>query len=936
MFSKKSNKNAKTKHGKDQPGATSDTKICVKSETKHTGKINTKLTTLTTEVDKDNSCARKEKSSKQSTTGDNMTTKPVTDHEKRKQISVRGIASLEGVSDIKKSFNRHLHYTLVKDRNVATPRDYYFALANTVRDQMVGRWIRTQQYYYEKDPKRVYYLSLEFYMGRALQNTMLNLGIQSSCDEAMYQLGLDIEELEEMEEDAGLGNGGLGRLAACFLDSMATLGLAAYGYGIRYEYGIFNQKIREGWQVEEADDWLRYGNAWDKARPEYMIPVHFYGHVHHDDDDWSKPSKWSGTSVVFAMPYDTPTPGYGNNTVNTLRLYTAKSPNSFNLGVFNTGDYIQAVCDRNVAENISRVLYPNDNFFEGKELRLKQEYFVVCATVQDIIRRFKSSIFGCRDPIRTSFDAFPDKVAIQLNDTHPALAIPELMRLFIDVEKMPWDRAWKIVTNTCAYTNHTVLPEALERWPVHLLERMLPRHLEIIYVINQKHLENVSKHFPDDPDRLRRMSLVEEEGEKRINMAHLCIVGSHAVNGVAAIHSEIIRNSVFKDFVELSEKMGETNKFQNKTNGITPRRWLLLCNPGLADLIAEKIGEEWPKQLSQLRKLEDLIENQAFIRSVNQVKQENKLKLTTFIEKEWGIKINPASMFDVQVKRIHEYKRQLMNALHIVVMYNKIKSDPNKDFVARTVMIGGKAAPGYHTAKMIIKLITSIANVVNNDPIVGDKLKVVFLENYRVSLAEKVIPAADLSEQISTAGTEASGTGNMKFMLNGALTIGTLDGANVEMAEEMNGKNIFIFGMKVDEVEALDRKGYNARDFYESVPELKTALDQIASGYFNPNEPDQFTHFVENLINHDRFKLLADFKDYIDCQEKVSEAYKDSYNWTQMCIMNIAASGKFSSDRTIAQYAKDIWGVEPQPDLKIPAPHEPLVRAENSEGYNDF
>nr|XP_009861238.1 glycogen phosphorylase, brain form isoform X2 [Ciona intestinalis] len=866
-----------------------------------------------------------------------MASKPVTDQEKRKQISVRGIASLEGVSDIKKSFNRHLHYTLVKDRNVATGRDYYFALANTVRDQMVGRWIRTQQYYYEKDPKRVYYLSLEFYMGRALQNTMLNLGIQSSCDEAMYQLGLDIEELEELEEDAGLGNGGLGRLAACFLDSMATLGLASYGYGIRYEYGIFNQKIREGWQVEEADDWLRYGNAWDKARPEYMVPVHFFGNVEHGPDgDWSKPCKWVNSQVVFAMPYDTPTPGYGNNTVNTLRLYTAKSPNSFNLGVFNTGDYIQAVCDRNLAENISRVLYPNDNFFEGKELRLKQEYFVVCATLQDIIRRFKSSIFGCRDPVRTSFDAFPDKVAIQLNDTHPSLAIPELMRLLIDIEEMEWDRAWKIVVNTCAYTNHTVLPEALERWPVHLMEKMLPRHLEIIYMINQKHIENISKHFPGDFDRLRRMSLVEEDGEKRINMAHLCIVGSHAVNGVAAIHSKIIQDSVFKDFVELSEKMGEVNKFQNKTNGITPRRWLLLCNPGLADLIAEKIGEDWPKNLDQLRELTPLIDNPTFIRSIGQVKQENKMKLARFIKKEWNIDVNVASMFDVQVKRIHEYKRQLMNALHIVVMYNRIKANPNKEFVPRTVMIGGKAAPGYHTAKMIIKLINNIAAMVNHDPIVGDKLKVVYLENYRVSLAEKVIPAADLSEQISTAGTEASGTGNMKFMLNGALTIGTLDGANVEMAEEMNGENIFIFGMKVHEVEELDKAGYNARQFYESVPELKTALDQISSGYFNPMEADQFTHFVENLINHDRFKLLADFKAYVECQDRVSEAFKDTEKWTKMCLANIAASGKFSSDRTISQYAREIWGVEPQPDLKIPAPHEPLERAETSEGYKDF
>jgi len=658
--------------------------------------------------------------------------KPLTDVEKRRQISVRGISSFEGVNDLKKAFNRHLHFTLVKDRNVATSRDYYLALANSVKDQLVGRWIRTQQYYYETDPKRVYYLSLEFYMGRALQNTMINLGLQNTCDEALYQLGLDIEELEELEEDAGLGNGGLGRLAACFLDSMATLGLAAYGYGIRYEYGIFNQKIRDGWQVEEADDWLRYGNPWEKARPEYQVPVHFYGNVEHDDDgSWEKPSKWVNTQIVFALPYDTPTPGYCNNTVNTLRLYSAKSANSFNLGVFNTGDYIRAVCDRNTAENISRVLYPNDNFFEGKALRLKQEYFVVSATIHDIIRRFKSSVFGCRDPVRTNFRTFPDKVAIQLNDTHPSLAIPELMRIFIDVEHLEWDEAWDIVVKSCAYTNHTVLPEALERWTVQMLEAMLPRHLEIIYIINQKHLQAVEKHFPGDVSRLRRMSLVEEDGEKRINMAHLCIVGSHAVNGVAEIHSQIIRDSIFKDFVELAEKLGQHNKFQNKTNGITQRRWLILCNPALSDFISDQIGCEYATNLELLRGLESQLNNSSFLRQLYEIKQENKRKFAQYVKEEWKVDISPSAMFDVQVKRIHEYKRQLMNALNIAVMYNKIKSNPESDFVSRVVMIGGKAAPGYHVAKMIIKLINSIGKVVNNDPVVGDKLKVLYLENYR-------------------------------------------------------------------------------------------------------------------------------------------------------------------------------------------------------------
>uniref|UniRef100_A0A8D0MYY3 Alpha-1,4 glucan phosphorylase n=1 Tax=Sus scrofa TaxID=9823 RepID=A0A8D0MYY3_PIG len=794
--------------------------------------------------------------------------KPLTDGERRKQISVRGLAGLGDVAEVRKSFNRHLHFTLVKDRNVATRRDYYLALAHTVRDHLVGRWIRTQQHYYERDPK----------------------------------LGLDLEELEEMEEDAGLGNGGLGRLAACFLDSMATLGLAAYGYGIRYEFGIFNQKIVNGWQVEEADDWLRYGNPWEKARPEYTLPVHFYGRVEHSAEG----VRWLDTQVVLAMPYDTPVPGYKNDTVNTMRLWSAKAPNDFKLHDFNVGGYIEAVLDRNLAENISRVLYPNDNFFEGKELRLKQEYFVVAATLQDVIRRFKSAKFGCRDPVRTSFDTFPDKVAIQLNDTHPALAIPELMRILVDVEKVDWDKAWDITKKTCAYTNHTVLPEALERWPVSMFEKLLPRHLEIIYAINQRHLDHVAALFPGDVDRLWRMSVIEEGDCKRINMAHLCVIGSHAVNGVARIHSEIVKHSVFKDFYEL-----EPEKFQNKTNGITPRRWLLLCNPGLADTIMERIGEGFLTDLSQLRKLLPLVNDEALIRDVAQVKQENKVKFSAFLEKEYGVKVNPASMFDVHVKRIHEYKRQLLNCLHVVTLYNRIKKDPGQAFVPRTVMIGGKAAPGYHMAKMIIKLVTSIGDIVNHDPVVGDRLKVIFLENYRVSLAEKVIPAADLSQQISTAGTEASGTGNMKFMLNGALTIGTMDGANVEMAEEAGAENLFIFGLRVEDVEALDRKGYNAREYYERLPELRQAVDQISNGFFSPRKPDCFKDLVDMLLNHDRFKVFADYEAYVACQARVDQLYQDPKEWTKKVIRNIACSGKFSSDRTITEYARDIWGVEP-------------------------
>ncbi|XP_042566921.1 glycogen phosphorylase, muscle form [Cyprinus carpio] len=840
--------------------------------------------------------------------------KPLSDHDRKKQISVKGLAGVENVTDLKKNFNRHLHFTLVKDRHVSTKRDYYFALVHTVRDHLVNRWIRTQQSYYKKDPKRVYHISLEFYMGRTLQNTMVNLALENACDEALYQLGLDMEELQEMEEDAGLGNVGLGRLAACFLDSMASLGLAAYGYGIRYEFGIFNQKISNGWQVEEADDWLRYGNPWEKARPEYMRPVHFYGRTEHHPDG----VKWVDTQVVLALPYDTPVPGYRNNIVNTMRLWSAKAPCEFNLKDFNVGGYIQAVLDRNLAENISRVLYPNDNFFEGKELRLKQEYFVVAATLQDIIRRFKASKFGSRDIVRTDFSSLPDKVAIQLNDTHPALAIPELMRVLVDEEKLPWEKAWDICIKTCAYTNHTVLPEALERWPIDLFQTLLPRHLEIIYEINRRHMERVSSLYPGDMDRMRHMSLIEEDGQKRVNMAHLCIVGSHSVNGVARIHSDILKATVFKDFYEM-----DPHKFQNKTNGITPRRWLVMCNPGLAEVIAERIGEDFIRDLDQLKKLRNFVNDEAFIRDIAKVKQENKMKFAVHLEEHYKVKINPNSMFDIQVKRIHEYKRQLLNCLHIITFYNRIKKQPNKQWTPRTIMIGGKAAPGYHTAKMIIRLITAIGEVVNNDPVVGDRLKVIFLENYRVTLAEKAIPASDLSEQISTADTEASGTGNMKFMLNGALTIGTMDGANVEMAEEAGDGNLFIFGMRVEDVDAMDAKGYNASEYYNRIPELKQAIDQIKILIHNQKKTNTFVQYVNQMcfLLH-RFKVFADYEDYIKCQEKVSALYMKPKEWTKKVIHNIAGSGKFSSDRTISQYAREIWGVEPTLE-KLAAPDDP-------------
>ncbi|CAJ0920936.1 unnamed protein product, partial [Mesorhabditis belari] len=848
-------------------------------------------------------------------TNDERQSQSQSDHERRKQISVRGIAQVENVTNIKKTFNRHLHFSVIKDRNVATPRDYYFALANTVRDHIVSRWIRTQQHYYEKDPKRVYYLSLEFYMGRTLSNTMINLGIQATVDEALYQLGLDMEELEEIEEDAGLGNGGLGRLAACFLDSMATLGIPACGYGLRYEYGIFKQFIKDGWQTEEPDDWLRFDNPWEKARPEYMLPVNFYGRVEKDDDG---KSKWVETQLVFAMPYDTPIPGYQNNVVNTLRLWSAKAENHFHLKFFNDGEYVQAVMDRNTSENITRVLYPNDNMFVGKELRLKQQYFLVAASLQDIIRRFKSAKYGCRDLLRVDFSTFPDKVAIQLNDTHPSIGIPELMRLLVDVEEISWDAAWEICQKTYAYTNHTLLPEALERWPVSLIERLLPRHLEIIYKINHCFMKTVQERFPKDEERLRRMSIVEEAdqfGEKRINMAHLCIVASHVINGVAALHSNLLKSHTFKDFYEMFPE-----KFQNKTNGITPRRWLLLSNPMLADLICEKIGDSWITNLDELQKLKQFKDDQTLLRELRRVKMENKLRVAKYLKEEYDVSINPSSLFDIHVKRIHEYKRQLLNILHVIALYNRIKENPEIEMVPRTVMFGGKAAPGYHMAKLVIRLVTAVAETVNNDPIVEDKLKVVFLENYRVSMAEKIIPSADLSEQISTAGTEASGTGNMKFMLNGALTIGTMDGANVEMAEEMGLENIFIFGMNVKEVEELQSQ-YRAEDFIAESPTLKRIIEEIEAGMFTPEDPGQLKEVADMLRTNDRFMVCADFDAYIKCQDKVAEAYLDQEKWTRMALMNIASTGKFSADRTIAEYSREIWNIEPNAE-RLPAPYE--------------
>ncbi|MCX7882502.1 MAG: glycogen/starch/alpha-glucan phosphorylase [Brevinematales bacterium] len=803
------------------------------------------------------------------------------------------------VDRIKEGFLRHRHYSLAKDEYTATDYDNFLSLAYTVRDMLFDRWIKTQQTYYNKDVKRVYYLSLEFLMGRTLGNALVNLGIEREAEVAMKELGLDIAELREEEKDAGLGNGGLGRLAACFLDSMATLGMAGYGYGIRYDYGIFNQKFVNGYQVEEPDDWLKLGYPWEIERCEFQLRVRFYGNVRVvKDEKGNEKYLWENTQDVLAIPFDVPVPGYKNDVVNTLRLWTSRATNEFDFHDFNAGNYIDAVEEKNLSENISKVLYPNDNSVAGKILRLKQQYLFVAASLWDILRRYKKH--------HKDFKDFPKKVAIQLNDTHPAIAVAELMRLLVDEENLPWDEAWSITQQVFGYTNHTLMPEALEKWPVAMMEELLPRHMQIIYKINADFLAEVSRRFPGDVDRLRRMSLIDESGERYVRMAWLATVGSHSINGVAALHTELLKKELFHDFYEMFPE-----RFNNKTNGITPRRWLLKSNPALSSLIIEKIGDAWTVDLSKLRELEKFADDKAFQKEWQAIKLENKKRLAKIIAEECGVEVNVNSMFDVQVKRLHEYKRQLLNALHIVHLYNQLKENPSMDFVPRTFIFGAKAAPGYFMAKLIIKFINNVARVVNNDPVVGNKMKVVFLPNYRVSLAEKIFPAADLSEQISTAGTEASGTGNMKFALNGALTIGTLDGANVEIAEEVGMDNIFIFGLKVEEVEALKKQGYHPYHYYETNPNIRKVIDLIASGYFSQGEdPNLFKPLVDNLLYTDPYLCLADFQMYADCQKKVSEAYLDQVSWTRKSILNVARMGKFSSDRTILEYNRDIWKAE--------------------------
>ncbi|HEC84265.1 MAG TPA: glycogen/starch/alpha-glucan phosphorylase [Thioploca sp.] len=801
---------------------------------------------------------------------------------------------------IKQKILDHLRHTIAKTPETATNRDWFYALAYTLRDCMTERWMATLNEYYRQDTKRVYYLSLEFLMGRSLIKSMLNLGLYEQCRQAVTDLGLSLDSISEIEDDPALGNGGLGRLAACFLDSMATMSLPGYGYGIRYEYGMFYQRFYNGYQVEHPDNWLRYCNPWEFPRAEILYQVHFGGYtVEYQNEQGRKGCHWKDTQEVMAMAYDTPIPGYGTPTVNNMRLWAAKSSRDFNLQHFNEGNYIKAVEDKNHSENLSKVLYPDDTTQMGRELRLRQEYFFVSASLQDIIRRYKEH----HDDIK----GLPDKVAIQLNDTHPALAIPELLRLLLDRFQLSWKEAWNITVRVFAYTNHTLLPEALETWPVWLFEKLLPRHLLIIYDINHHFLKEVSYHYPGDMEALRRMSIIGEEGEKHVRMSHLAVVGSHKVNGVAQLHTHLMKTTLFADFERVFP-----NKIINKTNGITPRRWLHEANPGLTKLITQHIGKDWVTDLSHLKKLIPKAEDKAFRAAFRAVKQHNKQQLATFINKQMGIEINPDSLFDVQVKRIHEYKRQLLNLLHIITSYNRIRANPDIEIVPRTVIFAGKAAPGYAIAKLIIKLTNSVAEVINHDPVIAGRLKVVFIPNYDVSKAVRIIPAADLSEQISTAGTEASGTGNMKLALNGALTIGTLDGANIEIREEVGEDNIFIFGITAEGVADLKQRGYNALNYYQSNPELKQVLDMISSGYFSPEEPSLFQPIINILTEgNDHYMLLADYADYLLCQKHVDEIYRRPEEWTRKTILNVANMGKFSSDRTISEYAVEIWDAKP-------------------------
>jgi starch phosphorylase len=795
-----------------------------------------------------------------------------------------------------------LLYSLGKDRVTATPRDWFHATALAVRDRMMPQWMAAMHAAEERPGKRVCYLSAEFLTGRLLSNSLLNIGLDAEVHAALADLDVDLDELRAIEPDAALGNGGLGRLAACILDSMATLSVPGIGYGIRYEYGLFYQTIEGGAQVEHPDTWLRFRNPWELPRPEVLYPVRFGGRTAHvADGQGNLRAEWLDADTVFAMACDTPVPGYHTATVNNLRLWSAKATRDFNLQLFNEGNYIRAVEQKTESENLSKVLYPDDSTPVGRELRLKQQYFFVSASLQDIVHRFVAT----REP----FEALPEHVAIQLNDTHPAVSIPELMRLLVDDHALAWERAWEITRRVFAYTNHTLMPEALETWPAELFERVLPRHLEIIYEINQRFLDDVRRRHPSEVGRVRRLSIIDEDGGRRIRMANLAIVGSHRVNGVSQLHTDLMRSSVFADFHAIRPEA-----FVNVTNGITPRRWLHHANPGLSALITEHIGDGWVSDLRELERLVPWAEDRVFRDRFRLAKAGNKQRLRALIRDRTGLEVHADSLFDIQVKRIHEYKRQLLNVLHVIARYQRIRDGRVAGLVPRTVIFSGKAAPGYAFAKLVIRLIHGVADVVNHDPAVGDLLKVAFIPNYNVSNAEVIIPACDLSEQISTAGTEASGTGNMKLALNGALTIGTLDGATLEMARAVGDENIFIFGMTAAEVAERRAAGYLPWDIYRTNDDVRQALDLVAAGHFSPSEPARFREVVERLTDGgDPYLLLGDFAAYVACQDRVDALYRRPDEWARRAILNVARMGGFSSDRTIADYARLVWEVEVRP-----------------------
>ena len=810
-------------------------------------------------------------------------------------------AKTDNAEDLRDAILQHGRYSLGQLLDELAGNEIFQATSLAVREQMIDGMLETKQRYGRADAKRVYYLSIEFLMGRALDNNLRNLGIRDQCRNALKAIGADLDEIEELEPDAALGNGGLGRLAACFLDSLATLGMPGYGYGINYEYGLFKQRIQNGHQKEKPDNWLAEGTPWEIERPDLACIVPIYGRIEDSvDRDGHYNPMWLDWRVIVGVPHDMPIVGYGGKTVNRLRLYSARSSAEFDMQIFNDGDYFQAVEQKIASETVSKVLYPSDSIAAGRELRLIQEYFLVACAMRDIIRRY------LRD--HDSMEHLASKVAIQLNDTHPALCVAELMRMLVDENDVPWDDAWAITEATLAYTNHTLLPEALETWPVPLLEKVLPRHLQIIYEINRCFLEKVAVQWPGDPDRLQRMSIIQEGEPKQIRMAHLSIVGSHSVNGVAKLHSELVKTSLVPDFAELWP-----GKFNNKTNGVTQRRWLLSGNPLLSDLITRTVGEGWITDLDKLRAMEDRAEDEEFQNEFMKIKRRNKEALAQIIKSTTRVDVDPDSMFDVQVKRIHEYKRQLLNVMQIVHEYLSLIEDGETPAVPRTYIFAGKAAPGYWAAKQIIKLVSSVGQVINRDPRVEDRIKVVFIPDYRVSLAERIFPAADLSEQISTAGKEASGTGNMKFAMNGALTIGTLDGANIEIMEEVGEENIFIFGLTVEEVEAM-REGaaYDPSECCGRDPRLQRVMDAFRSDLFCELEPGLFRWICDSILKHgDEYFHLADLPSYLEAQERVGKEFNEPSVWARKAILNVARIGKFSSDRTIREYARDIWGIEP-------------------------